>query len=128
MFWCETGGETPRDYDALALFVAQLAAAGAPAVVDSRGVPDGLSRYVQFELAPYLREGPPEGRDTVVVVGAHRLTDGRLARLRRLAGPSGRRVVALGAFETRQAVTGVKARLSYVFGQDPVTRESGEEG
>ncbi|MER2507395.1 MAG: hypothetical protein ABTQ27_01415, partial [Amaricoccus sp.] len=128
MFWCETGGETPRDYDALALFVAQLAAAGLPAAVDARAVPDGLSRYVQFELAPYLRDGPPGPRDTVVIVGAHRLTDGRLTRLRRLRGGADRRVVALGAFETRQAVTGVKARLSYVFGQDPLTLESGADG
>lgn len=119
MLCCETGGATAQDVEELAVFVSQLDALGMPARVDVRSVPDGLNRNAQFDLAAYLSDCPLGTGDRVALLGANRLTDQRLSHLRRLAGPGVRECLAFGAFPSRQALIGAKAKLSYVFGQDP---------
>lgn len=116
---CETGGTGTQDVEDLAVFVAQLNALGARARVHAGSVPRGLSRNAQFDLAPFLVDGALGPGDPVVLVGAHRLTDVKLAQLRRLAGAQGRECLAFGSFESDQAMIGIKARLSYVLGREP---------
>jgi hypothetical protein len=119
MLWCETGGEAPHDFEDLAVVVSQLDALGLPACVDLRSVPAGLSRNAQFDLAPFLRDGPPGPGDRVLLVAAQRMSDRKLADLRRLGGAEPRASFAFGGFENRQALIGAKAKLSYVLSQDP---------
>lgn len=119
MLCCETGGAAGHDAEDLAVFVSQLNALGVEARVDVGAVPEGLGRNAQFDLAPYLRDHALGESDRVVVIGAHRLSDQKLNRLRRLAGSGPRDCRAFGTFKTRQAIIGAKAKLSYVFGQDP---------
>ncbi|HMR60576.1 hypothetical protein, partial [Amaricoccus sp.] len=131
MLCCETGGTSAQDVEDLAVFVSQLDALGLPARVHVLSVPEGLNRNLQFDLAPYLFDGALAAGDRVVVVGAQRLTDQTLLRLRRIAGSGGRDCLAFGTFRTRQAMLGAKAKLSYVLGCEPrivdVTEDASEE-
>ena len=131
MLCCETGGTSAQDVEDLAVFVSQLDALGLPARVHVLSVPEGLNRNVQFDLAPYLFDGALAAGDRVVVVGAQRLTDQTLLRLRRIAGSAGPECLAFGTFRTRQAMLGAKAKLSYVLGCEPrivdVTEDAPEE-
>lgn len=119
MLCLETAGGSAKDIEDLAVFVSQLDALGVAARVHVRSVPEGLGRNVQFDLAPYLVDGPlpPEAR--VVVLGAHRLSDAELTGLRSLSGPEERACLGFGSFATRQARIGAAAKLSYVFGREP---------
>jgi hypothetical protein len=119
MFWCETGGGDTKDYEALAVVVSQLVARGVPASIDARGVPAGLNRNAQFDIAPYLRDGPPAEGDTVLLVAAHRVSDARLVALRRLAAGGAVGCLALGSFGSRQASIAARAKLAYFFGREP---------
>jgi hypothetical protein len=125
---CETGGASPRDIEDLAVFVSQLNALGVPARIHARSVPAGLHRNTQFDLAPFLAEAPPAPSDRVVLIAAERLSDQRLVELRRLAGRSGARCLAIGAFGTHQATIGARAKLSYVFGVDPELLNLAQDG
>jgi hypothetical protein len=118
MLCCETGGAGLHEFEDLAVFVSQLNAAGATARISVGSVPEGLPRNAQFDVAPYLFDGVPGADDRVLVLGAGRLTDRGLARLRRL-GAAGAQCLALGPFAGPQAAIGASARLSYVFGRDP---------
>jgi len=82
-------------------------------------VPEGLNRNAQFDLAPFLFDGPLGREDVVVLVGAQRLADQKLLRLRRLSGPEGRDCLAFGTFRTRQSMLGARTKLAYVFGREP---------
>lgn len=119
MLWCETAGSDAADLEALAVALDQFVRAGIPACVDVRSIPAGLPRNAQFDLVRLQRDGPPPPGATVALIAAQRLTDARLMALRRLAGPEPRPSVAFGRFGSAQAVIGVRARLSYVFGRDP---------
>ena len=120
MLLCETAGATPQDIEDLAVFVSQVRAAGADARIDVGAVEDaGLTRNARFDIAPCLVDGTPEAAARVVVTAAHALGDERLIRLRRLAGDGPLACTAIGAFASRQAVIGLRAKLSYVFGADP---------
>ncbi len=128
MIWCEIGGAEANDFEDLAAFASQLNALGFAAGVDVRSAPAGLSRNAQFDLAPYFLDGAPEPGDLVVIVGAQRLADEKLVQLRRLAGPDPQPCLAIGAFASRQGVIGARAKLSYVFGQDPRVVDLAEAG
>lgn len=117
MLWCETAGAEAQDFEDLAVFVSQLSALGRPAGIDQRAIPSGLSRNAQFDLAGFLVDGSPEPNDRVVLIAAHRLQDGKLAALRRLATAAPG--LAFGSFASRQAMIATQAKLSYVLGQDP---------
>lgn len=119
MLACETAGAERQDVEDLAVFVSQLAALGIDARIHVGAVPGGLVRNARFDLAPFLFDRPLGPRDQLVVLAAQRLTDDRLLALRRVAAPEPRVVQAIGSFANRQAVIGVKAKLSYVFGVDP---------
>lgn len=120
MLWCETGPTAPQDFEDLGVLLSQLNHRDLPACIDTRSVPSGLSRNAQFDLAPYIADQPLQPDDGVVLVGAHRLSDARLVELRRLAGPRDRFCLGFGRFETRQAMVAARAKLSYIFGRDPV--------
>jgi hypothetical protein len=120
MLLCETAGATPQDIEDLAVFVSQTRASGAEARIDVGTVADaGLTRNARFDIAPYLVDGPPVAAARIVVTAAHAIGEERLIRLRRLAGDGPRACTAIGAFPSRQAVIGLRAKLSYVFGVDP---------
>ena len=118
MLHCDTCGPETRHLEDLAVFVSQLAAAGFPARIQAASVPPDLDRNLQFDLAPYLVDRPPEAGDRVLLLAAHHLTDAKLAALRRLSGEAVR-CGAFGLFPSRQAAIGVRAKLSYVFGHEP---------
>lgn len=119
MLCLETAGGDAKHIENLAVVLSQLDALGVAARVHVRSVPEGMGRHVQFDLAPYLVDGPlpPEAR--VAVLGAHRLSDAGLTRLRGLSGPDERECLGFGCFATRQARIGAAAKLSYVFGREP---------
>jgi len=119
VLWCETGGAEPRDVEELAVFVRQLRALGLPAGIHVGSIPAGLTRNVQFDLAPHLFDHAMTEGDRFVLTAAHRLSDAKLARLRRLAEGAPRPCTAFGRFGERQSVIGVAARLSYVLGTEP---------
>lgn len=126
MLWCEAARTDARATEQLGVFASQLAALGLPAVVDVASVPAGLNRNVRFDLAPRLAAGPPAATDRIVLTGAEALVDARLVGLRRLAAGGTRAAIAFGRFESRQAMIGLRARLSYVFGEDPEVVNLGE--
>jgi hypothetical protein len=103
----------------LAVFASQLEGWGLRAVVHVRSVPEGLSRNVQFDLAPRLRDQPPAPDDRLVILAAERLEDHKLVAWRRLAGDGPRPCIAFGRFANRQSVVATTAKLSYVLGRDP---------
>ena len=107
---------TPR---ILAIFVNQLAALGVPARVATGSVPENPGRNLQFDLAPHLTEARLSPDDGLVLLGAERLTDEALMRLRRLADGVEITVRAFGRFATHQTALGVRARLAYIFGREP---------
>jgi len=119
MLCLETAGGTEKDIDDLAVVLSQLDALGVAARVHVRTVPEDIARTIQFDLAPYLIDGPLPPGARIVVLGGHRLSDADLLRLRGLAGAPDRDCRAFGSFATPQASIGVAARLSYVFGRDP---------
>lgn len=124
MLCCDTCGTELRDFEDLAVFVSQLARLGADARIHVRSVPAGLGRNVQFDVAPYLVDRPLAEGDRVVLLGAHRLGDEKLVALRRIVrGPGA--CIAFGAFASRQAVIGTRAKLSYVFGAEPEVQDLG---
>lgn len=120
MLWCDTAGSEPVDLEDLSLFVARLSALGYPARIGTDSLPAGLSRNLEFDLAPWLADGPPDIGSRRVLIAGQRLTEARLAGLRRSlgAGPA-QSALVYGRFETRQARIGLRAKLGYVFGADP---------
>lgn len=126
MLWCEAARTDARAAEQLGVFASQLAMLGLPVAVDLAAVPAGLNRNVRFDLAPHLRAGPPGEADRVILIGAEALAEPRLVALRRLAVEGPRAAVAFGRFESRQAVIGLKAKLSYVLGEDPQVVNLGE--
>ena len=127
MLFCEPAGSEARDFEDLAVFLSQISAISVAAGVDVRAVPPDLSRNAQFDLAPYLLDRPPDAADGVLLLAGHRLTDARLLALRRLARP-GIRVSACAELPTRQAEIGLRAKLSYVFGHEPLLLDMSEQG
>jgi Glycosyltransferase family 28 C-terminal domain len=119
MLWCEIARSDTRGIEHLAVFVSQLDALGVRAGIDLRAVPPGASRNTRFDIAPYLFDAPIKPEDQVALIAADQLTDARLVDLRRLVEEEPRRCVAFGRFSSRQAMIGIKAKLSYVFGCDP---------
>ena len=119
MFWCETGSSDARAIENLAVFVSQLNGLGVGAGVDVRAVPPDLHRTVRFDIAPYLLEAAIEPTDQVALIGADKLADTKLVEFRRLLATGQRSCIAFGRFESRQKLIGIKAKLSYVFNQDP---------
>ncbi|TPE48848.1 glycosyltransferase [Amaricoccus solimangrovi] len=118
MLRCETASAAARDIEELAVFVSQLAGLGVEARIDARGIPPGLARNVQFDLAPYLTDTKPLPSDRLLVTAAQRASDAGLAGLRRLAGHAGE-ARACGAFRDRQGRIQSGARLGYVLGAEP---------
>ncbi|MFQ8429773.1 glycosyltransferase [Amaricoccus sp. W119] len=119
MLRCETASAAPRDIEDLAVLVSQLAALGIEARIDARGIPQGLARNVQFDLAPYLTDTRPAPSDQFLVTAAQRATDAGLAGLRRLVGTEECLAHACGAFRDRQARVAARAKLGYVLGAEP---------
>jgi hypothetical protein len=127
MLLCETAGSAAQDIEDLAVFVSQARAAGADARIHVGAIEEeGLTRNARFDIAPYLVDGPPPADARIVLTAAHALGEERLLRLRRLAGDGPRVCTAIGAFPGRQAVIGLRAKLSYVFGADPDVIELNE--
>ena len=116
--FCDTCGTEARDLEDLTVFVSQAAAAGFSPRIHVGSVPPGLSRNVQFDLAPYLIDQPPAAGDRVLLLAAHSLTDEKLVALRRLSGEAVN-CTAFGTFPSRQEAIGLRAKLSYVFGREP---------
>ena len=127
MLFCDTGSTELRAVEDLAVFVSQLAAAGVEARIHVRSVPEGLSRNAQFDLAPFLIDRAPTPEDRFVLVSAERFDDAKLVALRRLVGP-GLCCHAFGCFGSRQAAIGTTARLSYLFGSEPLLFDLAEGG
>ena len=119
MLWCEAARDDARAAEQLGVFASQLAALGLPVAVDVAAVPGDLNRNVRFDLAPRLRAGPPAEADRLLLIGAEAMAETRLVALRRLAGGRPQASVAFGRFESRQAMIGLRAKLSYVLGEDP---------
>lgn len=119
MYFCETGGETAQDFEDLAVFTSQMSALGVAVGVHSRSVPEDLNRNIQFDLAPRLVDGPLSDTHSVLLVAAHRVDGKKLVRLRHLVGGTQRQCLAFGRFDSEQEIIGTRAKLSYVFGQDP---------
>lgn len=126
MLWCEAARPDARAIEQLGVFASQLAALGLPVGVAVGSVPGGLNRNIRFDLAPRLVGGLPAEADRIVLIGAEALGDARLVALRRLAGEGSRAAIAFGRFESRQAMIGLRAKLSYVFGTDPEVVDLGE--
>ena len=85
------------------------------------------SRNIRFDIAPYLSSADRargSGRaDRRRPSDRHRLVD-----LRRLVGKQPPRCVAFGRFASRQAMIGIRARLSYVFSNEPRMIDLTEDG
>ena len=120
MLLCETAGAGGSDIEDLAVFASQLAALGMPARVAVDSVPENPGRNLQFDLAPHLFDGTLRPGDGLVLLAADQLTDEALPRLRRIADGAEMTVRAFGCFARPETALGVRARLAYIFGRDPV--------
>lgn len=119
MLVCETAGIEERDLADLAVLLSQLDAIGIRAVVHARSIPPDLGRNTRFDLAPHVFDGPLPPNAPLLLAGAHRLNDERLAHLRRLSGPDARACLGMGRFARRQDRLGAAAKLSYVLQREP---------
>jgi hypothetical protein len=120
MFLCEAGGDKANSFDDLIVFVSQMNAVGETArILATSSLPEDASRNHQFDAAPYLTEEEHINGASLIIVGAHELTDEKLVRLRRLERSTAIRCVAIGRFRSLQNIISAKAKLSYVLGQDP---------
>ena len=120
MFLCETAGAAGSDIEDLAVFASQLVALGMPARVAVDSVPENPGRNLQFDLAPHLFDGTLSPGDGLVLLAADQLTDEALPRLRRIVDGAEMSVRAFGCFARPETALGVRARLAYIFGRDPI--------
>lgn len=126
MLLCDTAADERAAVENLAIFAGHLAALGLPARIAVASVPEEASLNLQFDLAPFLHDGDLGADDTLVLLGAERLDDARLARLRQIAGERPVAARAFGAFGRPQTALGTRARLSYALGREPELFDVGD--
>lgn len=126
MLFCETAHSGFTAAEDLAIFAMQLGALGLPVRIGVGSVPERPSLNLQYDLAPFLHDGDLGPDDTLVLLGADRLTDETLVKLRRIGGDRPTTTRAFGAFGRSQTALGVRARLSYVLGREPEIFDTGD--
>lgn len=119
MLFCELSKAVPDHFDDLAVLVSQLRAAGIDACIGSSSVPPTLGRNGLFDVVAHVRKDRPQPGDALLLLRGHDLSDGTLARLRRLGASEGLRTLVFGRFPTFQSEIGIRTKLSYVLGASP---------
>jgi len=119
MIFCEAATDDETAIDQLVVFASQLRANGAAAVIAESGLPADLRAGLQFDAVSFLTDLNPKTDDTIVLLGADRLSSDRLAHLHRLSNGSAINCVAFGMFETRQAEITAASRIAYSLNTQP---------
>ena len=120
MLYCDVGTSDSDALDTLAVAVCQLRRNGIEAVIAAQSVPAGLNEHQNYLLSLYTTARAPAEGDAFALFNAHQITGDKLSALHRVRFPAGMQAHAFGLFETDQADIQTRARLSYVFGADPL--------
>ena len=119
MILLESGPEGARAFDAKATFAAQLSARGHKVAIDDSVVPEDFDRHRKYEVAPYLASVGNAEISHVLVIGAEQINDETLLRLRGHGLSPDVPILAIGRFDSHQALIGAQTRLAYALGREP---------
>ena len=119
MILLEAGQRNERSFESKLLFAAMLADRGHRVAIDEESLPERPDRSQKYDAVPFLADLSDVEPDTVLILGAHDISNETLARLRTLDLPDAVPVVALGTFPTHQAEVGTRTRLAYALGREP---------
>ena len=103
----------------LAVFAAQLRAAGLDVAIAHTTVPDDLGLTQKYDLLPFVRDISDVDITGLIVIGAEIEDDARLSRFQRLNFADDAPVLLLGAFETPQEMIATRANYAMITGIDP---------
>lgn len=123
MLFCSIASEDLNALDTLIVTVHGLRQVGIDARIPVSLLPKELSEANRYALLPIVTDKKPEPRDGFAIFGAHALSGQALSKLNRLHVPEGITCHAFGQFESEQSDIQTRARLSYVFGADPILHE-----
>ncbi len=123
MLFCNIASDDDDSVDTLIVTVHGLRRIGIDARVPTALLPDEFSEAKRFALLPLVTDSKPAPGDAFAIFGAHALSGQGLSRLDRLRIPKGVVCHAFGKFPTEQADIQTRARLSYIFGADPVIHQ-----
>lgn len=120
MLYCDIAASDPDSLDNLAVCTHQIRAAGIDAAIHVAGLPSGLSERLRYVLTNLCTSRPPQSGDSYALFNADDLGGEKLAQLHAMRFPAGIKAHVFGRFDKAQSEIQTKARLSYVFGADPV--------
>ena len=123
MLFCSIASEEGDALDTLIVTVHGLRRIGIDARIPTGLLPEELSEAKRYALMPLVTDARPAPEDAFAIFGAQALSGQGLSKLSRLRIPGGVDCHAFGQFPTEQADIQTRARLSYVFGDDPVLHE-----
>ncbi|MDD9921781.1 MAG: glycosyltransferase [Boseongicola sp.] len=114
-----SGQVSAKAFDALLFLAETLQVLGHTAKIDSRYVPEELSRHRKYEAAPYLVDPSDIEAEKLVIIGADTVNEETQSLLRSAAVSNTARIWAFGRFETRQAGINACNRVAYAMGREP---------
>ena len=119
MILVEAGMSDSRSFDGKTLFAQQLAARGHQVVLDAATLPDNANRTQRYDVASLLAD--PEGISVsqAILLGAEKVEETTLGRLRQHLSGTGASISAVGRFRSPQDVIGIRTRLAYLVGHEP---------
>lgn len=119
MILVEAGELSLEAFEAKVLFADQLHRRGYRTVIDDRTMPDGLSRNLKYEASRFLAEVTDLEQSEVLIIGAHRLSEEVLVRLRSLRLNASTRLFAIGFFAERQDLIVARSKIAFAAGREP---------
>ena len=119
MILIEAGTSDDRAFDGKTLFAQQLAARGHRVVLDAATLPVNATRTQRYDVASLLADPGVHSISQVILLGAEKVEETTLGRLRQHLAGSGASVSAVGRFRSPQDVIGIRTRLAYLVGYEP---------
>ena len=119
MLLCETASTRDDAMDVLAVFASQARGCGIPMAIHRHSLPPNLPAQKLYELAPFVTEASAAAVKGLVVIGADKVPDDSLRRIRRLASGHPIPTTAYGIFETEQQRISATSRLAYALNAEP---------
>ena len=103
----------------LAIFAAQLRAAGLHAVIAKSAVPEDLGLTQKYDLLPFMRDDDGAEISGLIVIGADILDAAKITEIAALNLAADAPVLLLGAFGGRPAQIAVRADFALATGREP---------
>lgn len=119
MLLCETASTKDDAMDVLAVFTSQARGCGIPLSIHRHSLPPEIPAQKLYELAPLVTDVSPGAVEGLVVIGADKVPDESLRRIRRLTRGHPIPTTAYGTFETEQERISATSRLAYALNAEP---------